>query len=427
MDLIYSFGFREVATVEKLVKEDFEKLNSDFIYVAKRKFNVDLKNDITSVYISDVLISLYFDGHRSSSKLAISLVGSFIGETIIKMWGGIWIPSSFAIKQTGKNKILVHPFSIAHQRLTKGVNKTLFDQLASVALKANGDNINVLIDEEKVSKIFNRLFEEGWWPISKLYKNNELNYVRYELAYILGLMAKYIQDKDYVKQKLESLLNDRDTVYYSCVALQNCLFPEFVDKVIEIINSNDYANNIKAQAISALSGWKDNKHLEEKIMNFAHNLLLKLDNPVLKFYTGNLLGTFNNPKNIEWINQLLIDDKIDEFTKLALLVSVQILRKREFNNTLISLFFSNNVPSTVKDEIIKTLHLLPIDNEIYTLLQKYDDFDMKNKIGLINIVLFSNLANKKQVLFDILSKEKDSFVKSYILSGIDSLDDNIDS
>ncbi|MCS6955020.1 MAG: hypothetical protein NZM44_01510 [Candidatus Calescibacterium sp.] len=405
--------------MEKLMKEDFEKLNNDFIYVAKRKFNVDLDNSVTGVYISDVLISLYFEGKRNTSKIAISLVGSFIGQTIMYHWGGSWVPDSFSIKYVGNNKITVNPFSMAHQRLTKGVNKTLFDQLEMVAIKANNDNIKMMIDDDRVGNIFNRLFDEGWWPLSMVYKKNLPNYVRYEMAYILGVIAKYVKDKDYIKQKFGELLSDRDTVYYACVAFQNCLFPEFVDKIFEIIYSNDYSNTVKAQAISSLEG--RSRSDDDKVMNFAHSLLFKLDNPVLKFYIGNLLGTFDNQENIEWINQKLKDDNLDEFSKLALLVAVQLLRKKEFNNTLLSIFLNGSVQASIKDEIIKTLHLLPINDEIYHLRNEYDKFDMKNKIGFINIVLFSDFKDKKRVLLDLLSNEHDSFVKSYILSAIDNI------
>lgn len=401
------------------MKEDFEKLNKDYIYVAKRKFNVDLTNDITSVYISDVLISLYFEGKRNNSRIAISLVGSFVGQTVISEWGGDWLPENFSIKYVGKNKITVNPFSISHQRLTKGVNKTLFRQLEMVSHKANNEELYDRLDEDRISFVFNRLYNDGWWPISMIYKKNLPNYVKYEIAYILGLMAKYLKDKENIKQKFRELLENKETTYYACVVFQNCLFSEFIDKILEIISSKDYSNNVKAQAISALIGREEKN--DEKIMDYAHKLLFKLDNPILKFYVGNLLGTFDNPKNIQWINNNLLNNNVDEFSKLALLVAVQLLRKKEFVNTMLSIFLNGNAPESIKDEIIKTLHLLPVNEEINHLRKKYDNFDMKNKIGFINIVLFSDFSNKKQVLLDILSSENDSFVKSYILSALDNL------
>lgn len=401
------------------MKEDFEKLNKDYIYVAKRKFNVDLTNDVTSVYISDVLISLYFEGKRNDSRIAISLVGSFVGQTVISEWGGDWFPENFSIKYVGKNKITVNPFSISHQRLTKGVNKTLFRQLEMVSHKANNEELYDRLDEDRISFVFNRLYNDGWWPISMIYKKNLPNYVKYEIAYILGLMAKYLKDKENIKQKFRELLENKETTYYACVVFQNCLFSEFIDKILEIISSKDYSNNVKAQAISALIG-REVKN-DEKIMDYAHKLLFKLDNPILKFYVGNLLGTFDNPKNIQWINNNLLNNNVDEFSKLALLVAVQLLRKKEFVNTMLSIFLNGNAPESIKDEIIKTLHLLPVSEEIYHLRKKYDNFDMKNKIGFINIVLFSDFNKKKQVLLDILSSENDSFVKSYILSALDNL------
>lgn len=405
--------------MEKIRKEDFEKLNNDFFYVAKRKFNVDLYNDITSVYISDVLVSLYFEGQRSNSNIAISLVGSFIGNTVIKQWGGEWVPGSFSIKGVGLNKIVVNPFSISHQRLTKGVNKTLFNQLQSVVIKANNEDINLKLDENRLREVFNKLFEDGWWPISKIYKKNYPNYVRYEMAYVVGIIAKFLNDKNYVKQKFSELLEDKEMIYYACVAFQNCLFPEFLDKIKEIIENHDYSNSVKAQAINALLGLNNDDKL--KILDFIQGLVFKIHNPVLKLYVGNLIGTINSEDNIRWINEKLLDSNTDELTKLALLVSVQILRKKEFNKTLLSLFFDNNISNSFKDEIIKTLHLLPINDEIYQLKDHYNEFDMKNKIGFINIVLFSDFKNKKELLKDLLNHENDSFVKGYILSAIDNI------
>ncbi|MFN3995628.1 MAG: hypothetical protein ACK4GR_03740, partial [bacterium] len=379
--------------MENLTIEDFQKLNNDYIYVAKRKFDVDIDNDITSSYISDVLISLYFEGQRTKSRIAISLVGSYTGQTVIKQWGGKWVPESLSIKYVGPNNITINPFSIAHQRLTKGINKSLFNQLEMVSIKSGYDDIENLLEHNKIEVVFNKLFEEGWWPISYIYKTNLPNYVKYEMAYVLGLMAKYLENKEYVKQKFSELIENKETIYYACVAFQNCLFSDFVDKVIEIIKDNSFSNNIKVQAISALRGWS--KEDELKVMNFARELLFKLEDPILKFYTGNLLGTFDNPENIEWINQQLQKD-YDEFTLLALLVAVQLLRKKEFYKTLISIFFNDNSPSSVKDEVIKTLYLLPINEEIKEIREKYDSFDMKNKINFVNMVLFSSFSNKKE-------------------------------
>jgi len=407
--------------MEKLLKEDFEKLNRDFIYIAKKRFDVDLKNDPTSAFISDVLISLYFEGKRTSSKVVISLVGSYVGQTVIENWGGFWIPEKLSIKSVGKNAIVVNPFSIAHQRLTKGVNKTLYYQLEQVAYKCNRETLK--IDNNFVSKVFNDLYSKNLWPISKI-ENNAPNYVKYEMAYVAGLMSKYLECQSYVKKTFEDLLENKKYTYYALVALQNNLMTDFIDKIIEIIESKDYSNNVKAQAIISLTGWIDNPTLEEKITNFSHTLFYKLSDPVLKIYLGQLLGTLDNNKNIQWINENLLDKRLDDYSKLSLLVAVQLLKKEHFNQTLLSLLFDPLLSMTVKDEIMKTLHLLPLNSEIKKLEEKYNDFDMKNKINFVNIVLFSNNDNKKEILSNLLHKENDNFVKSYILSALDNLEEN---
>ncbi len=411
--------------MQNLSKQDFEKLNNDFIYVAKRKFNVDLANDISSLYISDVLISLYFEGYRNSSKIGISLVGSFVGQTVINYWKGKWVTNTLSLAKVGQNQITVNPFSIAHQRLTKGINKSLYSQIEIVGAKANFDNVEDFLDKEKIRIIFNGLFDEGWWPISKIYKKNLPNYVRYEMAYILGMMAKYIHDKDYIKSKFEELVNDEENMYYAFVAFQNCLFSNFVDKILNIIDSEGYSKNLKIQAIASLKGAPSSE--KYKIMEFCWQYLMKTKDPILKFYTGNVLGSFDDSQNIEWINNKLLDQSLDEFTKLALLVAIQLLRKKEFIKNLLSLLFYDNTYPSVKDEIIKTLCLLPVNQEIELLNEKYDQFDDKSKIGFINLVLFSNFNKKKELLSKLLNREKNSFVKSYILSALDSIETLDDS
>jgi hypothetical protein len=52
---------------------------------------------------------------------------------------------------------------------------------------------------------------------------------------------------------------------------------------------------------------------------------------------------------------------------------------------------------------------------------------MKNKINFVDVVLFSNNGNKKEILNRLLSKEKDNFVRSYILSALDSIEEVDDS
>jgi len=411
--------------LEKLLKEDFEKLNNDFIYIAKKRFDVDLKNDPTGVFISDVLISLYFEGKRISSKIVISLVGSYIGQTVIINWGGFWVPDKLSIRSVGKNGIVVNPFSIAHQRLTKGINKMLYSQLENVAFKCQRELID--IDDNVVKDVFNYLYSKGFWPISKIEQSGLPNYVRYEMAYVAGIMSKYLEHKDYIEKTFEDLINNKNTTYYALVALQNNLIHKFLDKIVNIIQDNGYPKNVKAQAILSLTGWVDNENMEGWITSLAHKLFYEIYDPVLKIYLGQLLGTINSYDNIKWINQNLLDKKLDDYSKLSLLVAVQLLRNKEFNKTLLSLFFDPLLSNTVKDEIMKTFHLLPLNEEIKSLENSYDNFDMKNKINFVDVVLFSNNGNKKEILNRLLSKEKDNFVRSYILSALDSIEEIDDS
>jgi hypothetical protein len=408
----------------ELKLEDFKRLNENFIYIAKRKFDLSVNNRIEDIIISDILISLFFRFNRTKSKVAISIIGSYIGESIIKNWNGIWDVNNLSLNKVGINQIVVNPFSIAHQRLTKGINKMISYQLDLVSIKANGveafcdDKLDINYIKDKI----NKLYIDGWLNefFNKIYSNDNRNYVKFEAAYLLGLCIKYLQTKELDSKVMELFeLNP----YYASVIFQNYLIEDsyVINKLIDLLKSKD--NNIKLQALLALVNSKKSENIN-KIKQLLYDLLMNNNNKdmIFLFYLGQALGNFKDQDNINWIKNKLIDKKVNDIIKLSLLVSIQTLRDPSFIDILFNLLLSNDVSEIIKDEILKTLQYLPItQKEIDILLNNYNNYEPYQKIYVLNALFLINIDQRISILQNLLNSEKDPFVKSYIVSLIDQL------
>jgi hypothetical protein len=408
----------------ELKLEDFKRLNENFIYIAKRKFDLSVNNRIEDIIISDILISLFFRFNRTKSKVAISIIGSYIGESIIKNWNGIWDVNNLSLNKVGVNQIVVNPFSIAHQRLTKGINKMISYQLDLVSIKANGveafcdDKLDINYIKDKI----NKLYIDGWLNefFYKIYSNDNRNYVKFEAAYLLGLCIKYLQTKELDSKVMELFeLNP----YYASVIFQNYLIEDsyVINKLIDLLKSKD--NNIKLQALLALVNSKKIENIN-KIKQLLYDLLMNNNNKdmIFLFYLGQALGNFKDQDNINWIKNKLIDKNVSDIIKLSLLVSIQILRDPSFIDILFNLLLSNDVSEIIKDEILKTFQYLPItQKEIDILLNNYNNYEPYQKIYVLNALFLINIDQRISILQNLLNSEKDPFVKSYIVSLIDQL------
>ncbi len=408
----------------ELKLEDFKRLNEDFIYIVKRKFDLNVDNRIEDIIVSDILISLFFRFNRTKSKVAISIIGSYIGESIIKNWNGIWDVNNLSLNKVGVNQIVVNPFSIAHQRLTKGINKMISYQLDLVSIKANGveafcdDKLDINYIKDKI----NKLYIDGWLNefFNKIYSNDNRNYVKFEAAYLLGLCIKYLQTKELDSRVMELFeLNP----YYASVIFQNYLIEDssVINKLMDLLKSKD--NNIKLQALLALVNSKKIENIN-KIKQLLYDLLINNDNKdmIFLFYLGQALGSFKDQDNINWIKNKLIDKNVRDITKLSLLVAIQTLRDPSFIDILLNLLLSNDVNEIIKDEILKTFQYLPItQKEIDILLNNYDNYEPYQKIYILNALFLINIDQRMSILQNLLNSEKDPFVKSYIVSLIDQL------
>jgi len=408
----------------ELKLEDFKRLNEDFIYIAKRKFDLNVDNRIEDIIISDILISLFFRFNRTKSKVAISIIGSYIGESIIKNWNGIWDVNNLSLNKVGVNQIVVNPFSIAHQRLTKGINKMISYQLDLVSIKANGveafcdDKLDINYIKDKI----NKLYIDGWLNefFNKIYSNDNRNYVKFEAAYLLGLCIKYLQTKELDSKVMELFeLNP----YYASVIFQNYLIEDssVINKLIDLLKFKD--NNIKLQALLALVNSKKIENIN-KIKQLFYDLLMNNDTKdmIFLFYLGQALGSFKDQDNINWIKNKLVDKNVSDIIKLSLLVSIQTLRDPSFIDILLNLLLSNDVNEIIKDEILKTFQYLPItQKEIDILLNNYNNYEPHQKIYILNALFLINIDQRISILQDLLNSEKDPFVKSYIVSLIDQL------
>lgn len=384
----------------KLGIGDIKKLNDFFLYAVKRKFNLDGDNTKEFLFLSDVLISLFFKDYTASkSKLAISVIGSFLGTTLIDQLNGTWDSSNALVKNLGPLKAFANPFTIAYERLSRGFNRSIARTMEDVFARS-GESFHPL-DEAQIRESLSKLEEDGWFQEAlnlTLSESLPLS-LRKDFANIVGIFMRYLnnlllQHVDII----EKFLASSEEAPLGMAILKNVNIEEFLPKLARYLNSSSPLDT-KLEAISTLGSYN---------CSTAHEILwdaFKSERePFLKIFIAQFL---KNPDD-KLVNEVIKrwESADDPMEKLALINVMQSLRSPKFKDILIPLL-SSSEDDLLKEEAVKTFQYIPLEeDEVERFLRPLLGHPNSNiRIAAAYAIAYSKHPQREQLLTPLLEDE----------------------
>lgn len=239
--------------IRNKIKEQADKL----VEMTHKKYGLELDYSEEALVLIDDLVTLFVKVHREHYIKAAVLLGSYLGETIIKNLGGEW-QKDLSIGRIGQLKGAAHPMIRARKRIANGTDDSLVYYYRNIKLTTERDS-SFAEDKEKL-KSFREILNEGGWDrelLKRILDSKEPRYVREESAEFLGRIAR-----DDLNKELVRAAGDRMTTYYSSIALQNHPVPDAYDPLMKNLKRcKDSAT--KQQILLALGEIKDSRAVDE--------------------------------------------------------------------------------------------------------------------------------------------------------------------
>jgi hypothetical protein len=276
-------------SVPLLLKESANK----FLSVVEKKFQIKLDFSESSLYIADFLITLFFK-ERRVSNLAVSLIGSYLGEVILQNLGGKWNTEDFSITKIGKMKGTAYPFRQAKNRLQKGLGYACTSWYADLKMRFCQDGeLSWNGQHHNHASVYQQLVAQGWdlRVLGRILDENEKPYVREEAAHVLRELKS-----PRVASSLLEALNTPEHAYFACIAFQGIRDPAALPNLRSLsMPGREIA--VRIQAIQALGEQKDEASIEMLGMFF------KEDEEIIAHYASQALAKIGGEKAI----QILLD------------------------------------------------------------------------------------------------------------------------
>jgi HEAT repeat protein len=234
---------------EKIVRKIQEQAET-LVRLAEQKFKVKLDYSEESLALADDLITVFFKTRREHYIKAAVLIGSYLGETIIRNLGGKWM-KDLSIAKVGKLKGHAYPMGRARKRLANGTDDSFVYYYKNLKLTTTR-NSGFAEDKEKLDRYGDTLLENGWDIILlvRMLDDMEPRYVREEAAELLGRLAN-----DSIGDSLLKAAKNPDTVYYAAIALQGLVVKDAYQPLLKnLTNAQEPA--VKQQILIALGNLK---------------------------------------------------------------------------------------------------------------------------------------------------------------------------
>lgn len=246
-------------TSEKIrtkIVEHSEKL----VELAEKKFRIKLDYSEEALALIDDLVTIFLKIHREHYIKAAVMLGSYVGETIIKNLGGKWL-KDLSIGKVGLLKGSAHPMIRARKRIANGTDDSLVYYYKNLKLTTQRDS-TFAADAEKVAE-FHQILREDQWDkelLTRMFNSSETRYIREEAAELLGRIG----NREEVATQLVKAARDRSTVYYAAIALQNMPIGDAYEPLLKNLKRcKDIAT--KQQLLLALGEIKDIRAIDEII------------------------------------------------------------------------------------------------------------------------------------------------------------------
>jgi hypothetical protein len=234
---------------EKIVKKIQEQAET-LVKLTEHKFKIKLDYSEEALALADDLITVFFKIHREHYIKATVLIGSYLGETIIRNLGGKWM-KDLSIAKVGKLKGTAYPMGRARKRLANGTDDSFVYYYKNLKLTTTR-NSSFAEDKKKLDKYGDILLENGWDLVLLIRMLDEMEprYVREEAAELLGRLAN-----ESVADSLVKAAKNPDTTYYASIALQGLPVKDAYEPLLDNLR-RAVEPAVKQQLLMALGNLK---------------------------------------------------------------------------------------------------------------------------------------------------------------------------
>ncbi len=323
-----------------------------FVSTVEKKFDLKLDYSEHSLYTTDMLLSLFFK-ERRASDLAVTLLGSFLGEVLIKNLGGRWEIRDLAVVGIGKMKGTAHPFRQARKRLEKGLGETLTTWYARLKMSFCQDG-ELYWNGHGCNGFYNKLMEQDWdlRLLQRVLSEEEKPYVREEAAHLLGRL----QSDRVAPVLLEQLYNPENT-YYACIAFQGIPEQKALPMLRELCSeSPDVGTRI--QAIQAVGEQKDHEAID------LLGDLLKEKDEILCHYAAQALAKVGGERALKVLLDIMGNHRPGN--KVCAISALELLADRACVPYLVEALFDKH--RSVREAATRAFQYLPDQRALKPLL-----------------------------------------------------------
>ena len=390
----------------KLELPDLQRLTEFYFYAVNRKFQLEGDLSLEFLLVSDILISLFFKEYNAArSKLAVSVIGSYVGNVLAENLKGSWDTTNLIVKNLGPLRVFASPFSIAYERLSRGLSRAL-KRAADEAFTKSGSEPPEL-NHNKVREMLSKLEDGGWFneALKLMTDENQSSKLRRDFAEIVGIFMSYLDSLVLKNLELvERLLSSPATAPLSLAVLKRVNLEELLPKVTKYLNSN-YPPSLKMEAISTIGSYN---------CRAANELLweafLKETEPMLKIYIAQFLKDDKGELAEELIK--LWRETADPLTKLAMINAMQSLRDDRFKSILLEELRHGD--DFLREEIIKTFQYIPLsEDEVRELLPFLSSPNSTLKLVTAYAIAYSKHPKREELLASALTDSNET-VKEHI-------------
>ncbi|MBI2251566.1 MAG: HEAT repeat domain-containing protein [Armatimonadetes bacterium] len=395
-----------IREADNQLKNHLKERAFKLIELIKKKFDLKLDFQEESLEILDDLVILFFKEHKSHYYQAIIMIGSFLGEIIIKNIGGKWL-RDFSIKKVGKTKSLAHPMSRAKKRLLLGMSESISIYYRNLKLNSCFDS-NFALDPNKIRVVRAKLLQDSWdlELLKRMFNEQEHKYVREEAAFLLGKI-----NTSKIKTLIDAL-GDPKNIYYSAIALQDIAPREALEPLLSVLDKT-HSPIVKMQVILALGALKSKKALEPLIK------LLNDSNELICHYASISIGKIKGQEALKMLLEILSEKRPGK--RLYAISALEQIGDHEAVPALIEAIFSRN--EDIREAAVRAFQFIPDERAYKTLILLLKDPSLKIKIlaayALVNIDKFGVLPYLKEMLND-----SNEFVRKHIEQLINFINHN---
>lgn len=337
---------------------------SRFLASVEKKFEIKLDYTEASLYQADTLLSLFFK-ERRAFDLAVTLIGSYLGELLIGNLGGKWEPRDLSVVKIGRMKGIAYPFRQARKRLEKGLGEALTTWYAR--LKMDFCHSGELFWDGQVSKeFFTHLNAQGWdlRLLHRLLDDEEKPYVREEAAHLLGRLKSLR-----VSRALLDALESWHQAYYACIALQGIEEPRALPRLRQLCGNNAEMV-VRIQAIQAVGQHRDAESVDALVE------MLNEDDEIICHYASQALAKIGGERTVRLLIEIMANERPG--SKLCTISALELLGDRACVPYLIESLFDRN--EEIREAATRAFQYIPDERALGPLLFLLNDRSSRIRI-----------------------------------------------